>query len=73
MIKRVFEGGVGMLRGGIVERSIDIGVRDPLEDGREDRGEVFSDDILLCICSDVENMMSRVSSGSDCCRSERCG
>lgn len=43
VIKRVFEGGVGIVRGGMVDRSMDIGVRDSLEDGREERGELSVD------------------------------
>ena len=43
VIKRVLEGGVGMERGGMVERSIDIGVRDSLDDGREERGKLSVD------------------------------
>jgi hypothetical protein len=45
----VFEGGVGMLRGGMVERSRDIGVRDSLEDGREERGELSVDIFAVCL------------------------
>lgn len=58
VIKRVFEGGVGMERGGRVERSRDIGVLDSLEEGREERGEL-SDDILLCSRSDLEKVFSK--------------
>jgi hypothetical protein len=55
VIRRVFEGGVGIDRGGMLERSIDIGVRDPREDGREERGE-FSDDILIFGSLDRESL-----------------
>ena len=34
---------MGIVRGGMVDRSIDIGVRDSLEDGREERGELSVD------------------------------
>ena len=56
VIRRVFEGGVGIVKAGMEERSIDIGVLvlDSLEDGREERGEL-SDDILIVGCSDLEN------------------
>jgi len=41
VIKSVFEGGVGCCKGGREERSIDIGVLDPLDEtDREDGGEV---------------------------------
>lgn len=43
-MRRVFDGGVGWMSGGIVERSRDSGVRD-LEEGGEVLGDVF-DDIL---------------------------
>ena len=43
VIRRVFEGGVGMLSGGSVERSIDIGVLDPIEGGRDEGGELSAD------------------------------
>lgn len=43
VMRRVLEGGVGMERGGIVERSMDIGVRDSLDEGREERGELSVD------------------------------
>jgi len=46
-MRRVFEGGVGCVRGGRFERSIDIGVLDPLEEtGRDDDGE-------LCVLSAI--------------------
>lgn len=43
VMRRVLEGGVGMVRGGMVERSMDIGVRDSREEGREERGELSVD------------------------------
>jgi hypothetical protein len=43
VMRRVLDGGVGIERGGMVERSMDIGVRDPLDEGREDRGELSVD------------------------------
>ena len=43
VMRRVFEGGVGGMRGGIVERSIESGVRDSLDVGREDCGELSAD------------------------------
>ena len=49
MIRRVFEGGVGICRGGMVDRSMDIGVRDSLEDGREERGELSVDILVGCL------------------------
>jgi len=49
VIRRVFDGGVGIVRGGMVERSIDIGVRDSLEDGREERGELSVDIFAACL------------------------
>lgn len=42
-MRRVFEGGVGSCRGGILERSIDIGVLEPFDEeeaGREEGGEL---------------------------------
>jgi hypothetical protein len=45
VMRRVFEGGVGWTRGGIVLRSIDIGLRDSLDTGRDAGGEL-SEDIL---------------------------
>lgn len=53
VIRSVFEGGVGIARGGIVERSMDIGVRDSLEDGRDDRGELSEDILKLALTSTV--------------------
>ena len=50
-MRRVFEGGVGCVRGGRFERSIDIGVLDPLEEtGRDDDGE-------LCVLSAILNIL----------------
>ena len=40
---RVFDGGVGCTRGGIVERSIDIGVLDREEEGCDEVGELSVD------------------------------
>jgi len=45
VMRRVFEGGVGWTRGGIVLKSIDIGLRDSLDSGRDTGGEL-SEDIL---------------------------
>lgn len=42
MIRSVFDGGVGCMRGGIVERSNESGDRD-LEVGRDDCGELSVD------------------------------
>ena len=44
--RSVFDGGVGIDRGGRVERSMLMGVRDSLEVGRDDDGEL-SEDILV--------------------------
>lgn len=49
VIRRVLEGGVGIARGGMAERSMDIGVRDSLEDGREERGELSDDIFAVCL------------------------
>lgn len=58
VMRRVLEGGVGIVRGGMVERSRDIGVRDSREEGREERGDEVSDDILfVVICSDLEMLV----------------
>jgi len=47
-MRRVFEGGVGIARGGIVDRSIDIfAFLDSRDEGRDDGGEVSEDDILI--------------------------
>lgn len=46
VIRRVLEGGVGIDSGGRVDRSILIGVRDSLELGRDEGGEL-SGDILM--------------------------
>jgi len=56
VIRRVFEGGVGCCRGGIEERSIDMGVLDPLDEaGREVGGELsaLSVAILVVECCPV--------------------
>jgi len=45
-MRRVFEGGVGCIRGGIVERSMDIFCRDALEVGRDDCGELSAEDMV---------------------------
>ena len=48
-MRRVFEGGVGWTSGGIELRSIDIGLRDSLDAGR-DAGSELSEDILgVCV------------------------
>jgi hypothetical protein len=46
VIRSVFDGGVGIDRGGRDERSMLMGVRDSLEVGRDDDGEL-SEDILV--------------------------
>ena len=43
VMRRVFEGGVGCVRGGMVDRSIESDVRASLEDGRDDCGELSED------------------------------
>jgi hypothetical protein len=43
VMSKVFEGGVGSVSGGIVDRSNDNGVRDREEDGLEESGEVPGD------------------------------
>lgn len=43
VIRRVFEGGVGCCSGGREERSIDIGVLDPLDETGRDVGGEFSE------------------------------
>ena len=45
-MRRVFEGGVGSWKGGMLERSIDIGERD-LDIGREDVGELSADMVWM--------------------------
>jgi hypothetical protein len=50
VMRRVFEGGVGCVRGGMVERSIESGVRDSLEVGRDDCGELWEDISNDCRC-----------------------
>ena len=42
VMRSVFDGGVGWMRGGIVDRSRDSGVLD-LEEGRDDFGELSVD------------------------------
>jgi len=49
VMRRVFEGGVGWVRGGILERSRDRGVRGRDMRG-DDRGELSVEDILDCRC-----------------------
>jgi len=50
VIRRVFEGGVGCCRGGIEERSIDMGVLDPLDEaGREVGGELSALSVAILI------------------------
>ena len=46
-MRRVFEGGVGVERGGREDKSIDICDRDSLETGREEGGDVSAEDILI--------------------------
>ena len=48
VIMRVFDGGVGIAKGGIPERSIDIGVLDSLEVG-VDAGELSEDIVIVCL------------------------
>lgn len=51
VIMSVFDGGVGSCRGGRLERSMDIGVLDPLDDtGREDGGELWVDMLQTGCC-----------------------
>jgi hypothetical protein len=47
VMRRVFEGGVGIDRGGTIERSIDMVLRESLEVGRDEGGEVFEVDIWI--------------------------
>jgi len=61
VMRRVFEGGVGWTSGGIVLRSIDIGLRDSLDAGRDAGGELSEDIlwgcvVLLCRRADVSRM-----------------
>lgn len=50
VMRRVFEGGVGIARGGIVDKSIDIfAFLDSRDAGRDDGGEVGEDNILLFV------------------------
>ena len=62
VIRRVLEGGVGIWRGGMVERSMDIGVRDSREEGRDERGELSFDILYVGVCEGLEMMMSRAES-----------
>jgi len=48
-MRRVFEGGVGWTSGGIELRSIDIGLRDSLDAGRDDGGELSEDILGVCV------------------------
>jgi len=48
VIRSVFEGGVGIVRGGMLDRSMDIGVLDSLEDGCDEPGELFV--VIFAIC-----------------------
>jgi len=58
-MRRVFEGGVGWIRGGIADRSIDILCRDALDVGRVDCGELSEDMVkvwcFLNACKAFEN------------------
>jgi hypothetical protein len=61
VMRRVFEGGVGWRSGGIVLRSIDIGLRDSLDAGRDAGGELPEDIlwgcvVLLCRQADISRM-----------------
>lgn len=47
----VFEGGVGIERGGMAERSIDIGDRVLREAGRDEEGELSADILDSCVVS----------------------
>ena len=47
VIRRVFDAGVGCIRGGMDERSIESGDREPRDEaGREDCGVLSADDIV---------------------------
>lgn len=48
-MRRVFEGGVGVESGGRDERSMDIGLRDSLETGREDGGDASVEETILIV------------------------
>lgn len=67
-MRSVFEGGVGWIRGGIAERSIDILCRDALEVGRVDCGELSEDMVkgwcFLKACKAFVNMMRKWRVGS---------
>jgi len=71
VIRRVFEGGVGCCSGGREERSIDIGVLDPLDEtGRDVGGELseLSAAILVVECCPLETVESISRGlGENCC------
>jgi len=46
---RVFEGGVGIVKAGIPERSIDIGVLDSLKVGLNDTSGLSEDIMMVCL------------------------
>ena len=63
-MRRVFEGGVGCCRGGIEERSIDIGVLDPFDEtGRDVGGEVSDLSVAILVVDCCPWRLSRLMRG----------
>lgn len=63
-MRRVFEGGVGCCRGGIEERSIDIGVLDPFDEtGRDVGGEVSELSVAILVVECCPWRLSRLMRG----------
>jgi hypothetical protein len=64
VIRSVFEGGVGCCRGGIEERSIDIGVLDPLDEtGRDVGGELSELSVAILMVECCPWRLSRIRGG----------
>lgn len=64
VMRRVFEGGVGCCRGGIEERSIDIGVLDPFDEtGRDAGGELSELSVAILVVECCPWRLSRLMRG----------
>jgi hypothetical protein len=76
VIRRVFEGGVGCCRGGREERSIDIGVLDPLDEtGRDVGGELSELSVAIlvieCCLGETAEIIPQAL-GEECCEDGSC-
>lgn len=71
VMRRVFEGGVGCCRGGIEERSIDIGVLDPFDETGRDVGGELSELSVVIVLVAVPGDSGEYSAGSCRCLLQR--